>query len=302
MLKPPALEKGDKIGLIAPGETIPRKTGELGISVLSRMGWKPVHGQHVYERYGFLSGKDEQRASDIHGFVRNPAVRGIFAMAGGSNANRLLPLLDWKAIRKNPKIWYGMSDVSTLLNAVYAKTGMAAFHGMSVLHLKHHDSVTQQFMRNAFSSEPVGQAHWHKTQVVKEGKCTGRLIGGNLESVSNLLGTPYCPSWKNSLFFWEELKETNAEISRMLMNYKNAGVFDKINGMIVGKLYHCMVRDKMSISQILLDLTKEYDFPIVMNASFGHYCENMTIPIGVKSTLDTLQKQWKIIESGCRKA
>lgn len=300
MLKPPQLQDGDKIGLIAPGETIPRKTGEKGIAAMRSWGYSPVRGKYLSAKYGFLAGTDAERVADIHTFVNEPSINGIFAMAGGSNANRLLPLLDWNLIAQHPKVFYGMSDTSTLLNAIYAKTGLITFHGLSVLHLKHKDTITKAFLQKAVSSQPVGRIHWHDTIVIKEGKCTGKLIGGNLESVSNLLGTPYCPSWKKSLFFWEELKEPNAEISRILMNYKNAGVFDKINGMIVGRLYKCNIREKMSIRKILLDLTKEYDFPIIMNAPFGHFCENVTIPIGVKSVLNTEEKRWEIVESGCQ--
>ncbi len=299
MIKPFPLHQGDNIGLIAPGETIPRKTGENGITALRTWGYQPVRGKYLYAKYGFLAGRDDQRVADIHQFVKEASIKGIFAMAGGSNCNRLLPLLDWQLIKKYPKIFYGMSDVSTLLNAIHAKTGLITFHGLSVLHLKHKDAVTKAFLQKAVSSNLVGKIHWHDTKVIKEGTCRGKLIGGNLESVANLLGTPYCPSWKKSLFFLEELKETNAEISRILMNYKNAGVFDKIKGMVVGKLYNCNVREKMSMQRILLDLTKEYDFPIIMNAPFGHFCENITIPIGVKSILDTEQKKWEIVEAGC---
>lgn len=300
MIKPPALSRGEKIGLIAPGETIQKKTGEKGIAALRSWGYHPIRGKYLSAKYGFLAGTDEQRVTDIHAFVKNPPTKGIFAMAGGSNCNRLLPLLDWQLVKRYPKIFYGMSDVSTLLNAIYAKTKLITFHGLSVLHLKHQEDMTKVFLQKAVSSQPIGEIPWNDTVIIKEGICTGKLLGGNLESVANLLGTPYCPEWKNALFFWEELKEPNAEISRMLMNYKNAGVFDKIKGMVIGKLYKCSIREKMSIRQIVLDLTKEYDFPIIMNAPFGHFCENVTIPIGVNSVLDTEQKRWKIVESGCK--
>lgn len=281
------------VGLISPSESIARKAGEKGIRVLSSWGWTPVRGDKLYGRYGFLAGTDAERVKDIHQFVKDSRIEAIFAIAGGSNANRLLPLLDYALIRKNPKQFYGMSDVSTLLNAIHAKTSLITYHGPNVLHLRKGDTFTRNYLQQAFSGD-VFRVPWRQMQVLRHGRCNGHLLGGNLEAVSNLLGTPYNPLWKGALFFWEEIKETNAEISRLLMNYKNAGVFDKIKGMIIGKLYKCSIRNGMSIRRIILDLTKEYDFPIVMNAPFGHFCPNVVLPIGGRSVLDTREKRWEI--------
>lgn len=304
LLLPKRLEKGDKLGLIAPSEPvfIPERL-KCGIKKLESLGFECVMGQHARSENGYMAGTDSQRAADINDMFNNPEISGIITITGGSSANRLLPYIDYDTIRKNPKVFLGISDISVLLNAIHKKTELVTFHGPYVLFgICDMTEYNKEYFKKAFMAEqPIGDMReYAPRKVLRSGNASGPLVGGNLSSIRSLIGTEYEPYWDNAILFWEEYKTEPHVIDRMLMHLKLIGALDKINGMVSGNLTECVERKykerNSSIDEIILDHCKDYDFPILYNCDFGHNCQNATLPLGVKATIDTYNNKFSIDE------
>lgn len=315
-IKPLKLKPGDKVGIISPSEPVCFKNKlNKGIKELEKLGLKVVLGKNIFKRHGgYMAGTIRERISDLHAMFKNRRIKAIFASRGGFCANQLLPHIDFSLIRKNPKIILGFSDMSVLLNAIYAKTGLITFHGVNVeleLATDNWEKFTRNyFVKALFQSEPIGKisglTSW---KILKRGKARGRLLGGNLSVLRTLLGTEYEPDWQGAILFWEDCDETYEDLDHFLTHLKLAGIFNKINGMIIGKLHNIKkIETRSDIAKlsffsprkIILERTREYKFPIISNVSFGHNCEHITIPVGVKATIDTSKKLFSIDEAGVK--
>jgi muramoyltetrapeptide carboxypeptidase len=314
IIKPPKLKPGDKIGIISPSEpVIYRKKFLRGVETLKNMGFRVAFGKSVLKEYGaYMAGKDEERAADLNAMFRNPEIKGIFCSRGGMSANRLLGLLDWPAIKKNPKVFMGYSDITVLLNAIHKKTGLVTFHGPTVESVfsfgfsGKHKYTREYFLKALMESRPVGPVRrWREMETLKKGKARGALVGGNLSVLRTLIGTPYEPEWRGKILFWEEVTETAQYVDFCLSHLRLAGVFEKISGMVIGKLVDCDILRSdddwkkvkaLPMNKIVLELCEDYKFPIVKGAAFGHYRPMLTLPIGVKASIDTAKPVFSIDE------
>lgn len=305
MIKPPKLKPGDKIGIISPSEpVIYRKKFMRGVETLKKLGFRVVLGKSVFREYGaYMAGTDARRADDLNAMFRNPEIKGIFCSRGGMSSNRLFGLLDWSAIKKNPKVFMGYSDITVLLNAIYKKTGLVTFHGPTVESVfsfgfsGKHKYTREYFLKAVADSRPIGSVRgWRRLEILKKGKASGRLVGGNLSVLRTLVGTAYEPDWRNKILFWEEVAETAQHIDFCLAHLRLAGVFEKISGMVIGKLVNCDIlrsdddwkkTKALPMNKIILELCHDYKFPIIKGAAFGHCWPMMTLPIGAMASVDT---------------
>lgn len=317
-LKPPTLRKSDTIGIISPsGPVIFKKRFKLGIQTLKKMGFRVVLGKNVFKEYGaYMGGADKERAADLDAMFRNKKIKGIFCSRGGQTSNRLLDLIDYGAIKKNPKVFMGLSDITVLLNAIHKKTGLITFHGPNVEFgfshgLKSRNNFTAEYFSKAVMTPwPIGEIpRWKTTDILKPGRAQGRLMGGNLEVLLTLLGTKYEPDWKEKILFLEEACRTIEDVDFWLTHLRLAGVFKKISGMVIGKLSGIArlrsgddwnPKKTFSVGKIILEICKDYKFPIIKNIPFGHYYPQITIPVGVKATIDTSKKLFSIDEAGVK--
>lgn len=306
LIKPRKLSRGDKIGLICPSEPIyfPERL-EGGIKELESLGFECVLGEHARKQYKYMAGTDKERADDLNSMFSDPSIKGIITITGGSSANRILPFLDYELIKINPKIFLGISDISVLLNAIHVKTGLVTFHGPYVLFgiCEMTDYNREYFRKALMQSDPIGVVReYAPRKVLKEGNASGRLVGGNLSSIRSVIGTPYEPDWRGKILFWEEYKTEPHNIDKMFGHLKLAGVLEKINGLVSGNLTMCKEKKyegkSFEIEEIILDYCKNYDFPIMLNMDFGHNCQNVTIPLGIRGTINTHQKRFSIDENG----
>lgn len=304
MIRPPKLEKGDTIGVIAPSEAVLETRGlKKSIAILKAKGFKIKLSRNFYKKHGdYMAGTAEERVADFHQMFKDKKIKAIMCYSGGSSANQLLPLLNYRLIQKNPKIFIGYSDVSTLTNAIYQQTGLVTFHGP---HVGGGKSTGQKYtIDNLFkllmNPRPFGilkpLTKWHVLKIGKS-QAHGRLAGGNLEIIHNLIGTKFLPRyhsflqpWQKTIFFWEEINEQPHDIHQILMHYKLAGIFDRLAGMLVGKLVNCKeksYRHSLSIGEIILEVTQGYNFPIITDVDFGHINTVLTLPIGAKTIIKT---------------
>jgi len=301
------LKPEDKVGVVSPSEPIVfRNKFRSSIKELEKMGLEVILGEHVFKEYrGYLAGTVEERINDLNKMIKDRQIKAIFTSLGGFASNQLLPLINYSTLKKNPKIIIGYSDISVLLNAIYAKTKLITFHGPTLEYgIPQWKKFTKDyFYKTLFTSKPIGMIKSFKT--LKPGKASGRLIGGNLSVLRTLWGTKFSPNWRGSIFFWEDENITFEDLEHFLAHLKLVGALGKMRGMVIGKLkniykFKSKRRKANSVEQIVLEATKDYDFPIIMNVDFGHFPKQITIPIGAKATIDTFKNLFSIDESGVR--
>ncbi len=319
IIKPPKLKPGDKVGIISPSEPIIyRKKFLRGVEALKKLGFRVVLGKNILKEHGaYMAGTDVQRAADLNAMFRNPQIKAVFCGRGGMASNRLLGLIDCAAIRKNPKVFMGYSDITVLLNAIHKKTGLVTFHGPTVESVfsfgfsGKHKYTREYFLKAVADSRPIGPVRrWRGLEILKKGRASGRLVGGNLSVLRTLAGTTFEPDWRGKVLFWEEVTETAQYVDFCLAHLRLAGVFKKISGMVIGKLVDCDIlrsdddwkKEKaLPLDKVVLELCRAYKFPIIKGAAFGHYWPMLTLPIGAKASIDTSKSlPFSIDEAGVK--
>ncbi len=311
MLKPERLKSGDTIGIVAPGSWVRKSRLQKGIKYLRSLGFKIKLAPNVFEKRGYLSGTDEKRALTINHFFADKKVNAIFCARGGYGSLRILDLIDYSLIKKNPKIFLGYSDITVLHWAILKNTNLVTFHGPMVgadFDKKVSGYVQTYWQKALFSNQPIGKienpARLKKWKVLSSGKAEGILIGGNLTLISRLLGTEYQLNFKDKILFLEDLDEPSYHIDGMLAQLKLAGVFEKIKGLILGEFVRCGKKKKgvptLSLNQVFQDYFGKVKFPVIYPVACGHGREKLTLPLGVKAVLDTSRNLFAIVESGVK--
>lgn len=285
---PNRLEPGDRIGLVAPAGIIYDEAEFNRMQLeLAQFGLRTVFGDHVRDRHGYLAGTDKNRASDLNKMFENPDIDGIMAVRGGWGCARILPHLDFQLISRNPKVYCGFSDNTTLHHALMAHSGLQPFHGpngnseWTDLTKKSFESVVMKGEKASFKSNS-------DVMTLRGGKVSGTLMGGNMSILATTLGTPYQADFKDSLFFIEDIGEDTYKIDRMLSHFEQAGVFEQISGFIFGKCTDCSAgtQPTFALMEVLKHYLSRYDIPAVYNVDIGHEPDNFTIPVGAMAELD----------------
>ena len=304
MIKPRRLEVGDTIGIIAPSRPITHIKKELGVGIklLEAKGFKVKFGRNLDKKLYYSAGSAKERASDLNAMFRDKSVKVIICATGGITSNQILDLIDYEAIKKNPKIFLGYSDITTLLSSIHKKTGLIVFHGTDLCDLHTLSARASDFLFDMLMGKWEQYILPTEINVIKKGNARGRLAGGNLVLNNALLGTNYSPSFNKAIWFWEEAGECPAALDHALHQFKLSGNLDKISAMVIGFLSDCVDKkykeDNRPIEEIVLELTKGYDFPIIKVPYFGHDTSDFyTLPIGAVAEIGTMRKEFKIIES-----
>ncbi len=313
LLKPPRLESGEIVGLIAPASAPadPERIDQCAAAV-TRLGFKPKLARNVRRRAGFLAGSDRDRAGDLMSMVADPRVKAILCVRGGYGSCRILPLLDYSVIRAHPKILVGYSDITSLHCAFLAKAGVASFHGPMLNSDFLKDSLPEftrrSFLRTLTQTTPPGgicQGYHRKTvAILRPGLATGRLVGGNISILCASLGTPYQPSFKNKILFFEDVDEVPYRFDRMLTQLLNAGLLQQVAGIAIGMNHNCndpragKAREyRQTLADVFAERLLPLKVPIVTGLPFGHTRFNATLPFGARATLDARHGDLLILES-----
>jgi muramoyltetrapeptide carboxypeptidase len=313
-IHPPVLRPGDTVGLITPSTFVADPDSLLlAERTIQHFGLRLRMGTNVGKRAGYLGGSIEERLDDLHQMFRDPEVRGIFAVRGGYGSEQLLDGIDYELIRRNPKIFIGYSDITALHLAIQKKTGLVTFHGPVVL--SQFTDYTQQWFRKAlFSSEPLGKLTnppesnqlrpAHLLRTVRPGKGTGTLTGGNLTLISTTMGTPFEIETQGRVLFLEDVGEEPYRIDRMLTQLQLAGKFEGVAGVIFGECRECTPRDyqpsftsTFSLGEIIDRILGKLKVPVLSGLTVGHTPDQLTLPLGVRATLDADKGELTLEES-----
>jgi len=307
-LKPAALRRGDVIGVISPASPpSSQEKIEKGAEYLERLGYRVKFGTNVHAVRGFLAGTDEQRASDVNAMFADKDVRAIIAVRGGYGTPRLLPLIDYQLIKQNPKIFVGYSDLTALQLALYKKTGMVTFSGpmAGVEMFKGIDPFTEEhFWKMITSTKKIGAIRNPDSRPFKaigKGKASGVLIGGNLSLITSITGTPYLPSFKNSILFFEEIEEECYRFDRMMNQLALAGIFGNTKGIVVGELTdvkpHDPSKPHLTADEIIADYFSPLSKPILTGLVYGHVARKLTMPVGIRAAVDATERSFSLLEA-----
>ncbi len=302
LLKPKRLQPGSVVGIVSPaGATFVREQLNIVIDAVKALGLVPRLAPHVLERYGYLAGKDKNRAADINQFFGDSSVAAILPIRGGWGCSRMLPYLDYDRIRKNPKIVVGFSDITSLILGLNAKTNLVTFHGPNGLS-SWRTTQTECFRRILFNGETVtfknekdgGDSDRlmqvkYRVQTISSGKAKGKLIGGNLSVLSAIVGSPYLPNLNGAILFLEDLNENVYRIDRMMTQLKIAGLFDKLAGFVFGQCSDCLPDadyGSLTFEEVLWDHIKPLGIPAWSGAAIGHLENVLTLPLGLDVEID----------------
>lgn len=320
IIKPKKLRKGDTVMIVSPSNGVPEGLmGQFnnGVKFLESLGLKVKISKNALGMYFYSSGTIEERLSDIHEAFADKNVKAVIMSTGGKTANNLLDKLDFDLIKKNPKIFSGISDGTTLLNPIFSKTGLIAYHGLDLVFgfgLPMSPIVKENLIKTWFEGRG-GQLYpnpnwkgldelnknqkYKGWQCVRTGKASGRIVGGNTTCLMTLDNTEFSPNYKNSILFFEAFLPDVKELDRVFTHFRQTKVFDEINGLILGHFYGSHLTDKKQdreVRDVILEVTKNYSFPILEIGELGHNVENYILPIGCKATIDAEKKYFSIDE------
>ena len=265
------------------------------IAYLQQRGYSVKPGRHLFQRYKYLAGRDDERVADLMEAFSDGRTRAVFCARGGYGCSRLLDRLDYDKIARNPKILLGHSDTTALHLALYARLGLVGFTGaLATLDLGagSRTSFTQgSLWRTLTSTAPLGALPARSMQVLAPGRARGRLLGGCLSLLCSLLGTPFLPDFKGAILLLEDIGERPYQIDRMLNQLRLAGILSQVSGIVLGQFKDCFTGPRkacsLTLAQIVKDLARDLRIPIVAGFPYGHFRRRFVLPLGVSAILDT---------------
>lgn len=322
------LRPGDSIGFFSPSSAVTSwapKRFQKAKSFLSSKGFELVAGDLTGQSDYYRSGSIQERAAELNILIRNPKVKCIMSTIGGSNSNSILPYIDYDALRKNPKIMVGYSDVTAILLAVYSKIDLVTYYGPAlvasfgewgevaeqtfsyfhdIVSNTHHpyaienpDSWTDEYIPWEEQSAPKSLEK-NQLVTVNAGVATGRLIVGNLNTMLGIYGSEYMPAIKEGdILVIEDAMKSAAVIERSFAHLKINDVFEKLGGLVLGK--HETFDDcgsHRNPHEILVEVMGSVDFPVLAEYDCAHTHPMITLPIGVKARLDTSRQTLTMLE------
>jgi muramoyltetrapeptide carboxypeptidase len=287
IIKPKRLSPGDLLGIAAPAGPFDVQKFEKGVTALKDMGFQVLVPKDLQQPDRYLAASDTHRASLLNELFNTPDVKGIICARGGYGSMRILDLMDYDLLRKHPKVFVGFSDISVLISAINNRSGVVAFHGLLVTTLGTASARTKDSFYRALTTDQPLDIRAENPKVIRSGKARGIVSGGNLATLSHLLGTPYAPSYKQHILVLEDTGEAHYRIDRMLVQMKMAGCFHGLSGVALGSFYDCGRYE--GVCNIVKDVFEDMPIPILGGFDMGHGPENITIPMGIEATLDTGQ-------------
>ncbi len=329
MIRPRQLRPDDSIAIVSPASEIasfPRRT-RRGLDALRGMGYRPECMPHALNMHGHDAGTPQQRAADIQHAFAHERYGAVVASTGGYTSLTVLQYLDYSAIARQPKILVGHSDVTALLLAIYARTGLVTFHGPTLLPslgdaagihpqtawwfnrvLRHNEgTLTYPSGLSVYSDHEM---YWDKdddrpreyapdtgAESITGGVAEGPLIGGNLDTLLPLALTSFFPDLQGCILFIEEMAGTTSKTIRGLQALEDAGVLKCIVGLVSGRRFrYADSPEPAGVRSVLKEIGTKYGIPVLDNMPIGHTEPKLTLPIGVRARLDSQALELSLLE------
>lgn len=311
MIKPKRLRAGDTVAVIAPSSGVSAETFDRAVQKMQSLGFRTKEGANARKIDGFLAGTDAERLADLHRTFADKEIDAVFSVRGGYGASRLLPKVDYNLIRRNPKIFVGFSDITALHLAISQNTGLVTFHGAGAASInseyteKHlFDVLMNPVARYKIESSAFNQAReedTYKTRIIRAGRSSGRLVGGNLSLLAALAGTPFgLKSLRGKLLFIEDVNERPYRLDRMLTQLRQSADFRGVSGVAVGICDGCDAprgdTDTPTAADVFKERLGDLGIPVIYGLSFGHIREQFCLPVGISAEINTTDLSITLLE------
>ena len=289
LVRPERLAPGARVAVVAPSGPVPPEQLDAGLAVLRSWGFDVREAEHVRgtdPELGYLAADDKRRADDLTGAWLDNEVAAVVCARGGYGAQRIVDLVDWDALaRSRPKVLVGFSDITALHQAFAARLGLATYHGPVVTNLGVADEASRKHLRRTLTDpESATVLTPEPLDVLVPGAAEGVLVGGNLSVLAAGAGARHVMPATGSIAVLEEVGEEPYRLDRLLTQLLRSGWFDGVRGVVVGHLSGCGSEE--AVRRVLVDRLGGLGVPLVAGAPFGHETHNLTVPLGVPTTLD----------------
>ncbi len=304
-IKPNRLKKGDTVAFVTPGSFIDDEGLQKAVQNVEGLGCKVQLSKNIRAHRGFLAGTDQQRLDDLHWAFSDKKINAVWCARGGYGCGRLLTLINYGLIKRNPKIFIGFSDVTALVNTIFQQTGLITFHGpvgaseFTEYTKNHLQAVLMEEKENHIIPSPTleGSSPGHLKFNPK--KIKGELVGGNLSLLAAMAGTPYAINFKNKIAFIEDIGEKPYRIDRMLTQLRQACNLKMACGIALGDFTDCDSDEpnSLTLKETLTDRLNFKNTPVGYRFPFGHTEDHCTLPIGINVELDVEKMEIKLLGS-----
>ncbi|GIN73024.1 peptidase S66 [Bacillus sp. J14TS2] len=299
--RPLILRPGDTIGIVTLGSPLDRSIIDARINTLLDMGFTVVLGQYVYAQDGFLAGTDQERASDLMAMFENDQVKLILPTRGGVGVAGILPYLDYEIIRRHPKIITGYSDMTILLNVLYQYADLITFQSLMLIDFQLATpayNFDQFFIDTSTLTAPRLIVNPPDIPLISRvpGNVTGPIVGGNLASFVDNLGTSFEIDTRNKILFLEETHEPINKVYRYMNHLKLAGKFADCIGIVLGECTNCPIAYGQTYEDFINEFVVPLGKPLMTNLMSAHGYYKASIPIGATANLDTINNTLTILE------
>ncbi|MFC0505190.1 S66 peptidase family protein [Micromonospora costi] len=300
-----ALVPGDRVRVVSPGSAPDPALMERGTEILRGWGLEVELGEHVFARYGYLAGTDAQRLADVNAAFADPGVRGVFAARGGYGTQRIVDRMNVSALRRDPKVVVGFSDITSIHGRLWREARLVSFYGPMV---NWTDSRTgpdsaEALRRAVMTTAPItihrdpGET---AAPVMVPGKATGRLLGGCLTLISTSLGAADAPDFDGAILFFEDVDEAPYSYDRMLTELRRVGVLGRVAGVVIGQITNSVGGPgEWDASAVLKDRLYDLGVPVLGGLRLGHGNGQLTVPLGARATIDA-EAGTLTVEAGVR--
>ncbi len=285
---PPALKPGDTIGVFSPASWVEKSDIKESQALLEKRGYKVFIHPQTYERHNQSAGPHLQKTLAFQGLWQRDDIKAIWAAGGGNRAMYLLDTINFDKIRDKPKILIGFSDVTALLNATYAHTGIVTFHGPVFKNIHKYEELSH--LLNILSGKANISYPYNNAKILRPGTAKGKLVGGNLSIFQYLPETLPNEFYKGAILFLEDCNEELSRIDRMLLHLRRTGVLKNISGLLLGEFTDMPESQRpfgFKFEEVIEEVTQELQIPVIINLPFGHGKKLYSFPIGISAEINT---------------
>lgn len=301
-MRPPRLQRGDTIGIIAPSSPPNVDQLERSLAFLEHLGLQWRFGKHVHDVHGYLAGTDDARLADLHEMFADPTIQGIICAGGGYGSARYADRIDYPLIQENPKVFWGFSDITYLHNAIHRFANVVTFHGpmlASCVGKETFHPLSGKLFEQLF--EPM---ELHYTEAISpltsltSGVAEGQLVGGNLSLIVSGLGTKFEIDTKGKLLLIEDVGEEPYRVDGMLNQLRLAGKLSDATGIVIGDFSQTIPKKRkisLTLDEVLDDYFSSLQKPVVKGFKIGHCEPHFAVPLGVEARLNATERTLTIL-------
>ena len=297
MIRPEPLKKGSKVSIAATARAAHSEDLSFAVNWLTSCGYKVSFADNIDVTYNQFAGDDETRIDALQKIIDDDSVDAIWFAKGGYGSVRIIDYIDLKSLRDKPKWFIGYSD-PTVFHLVLQRQGLMSLHAAMPVGLADKSENTRVYLNSTLRREPPNYRLENKTHLSRDGEAEGELIGGNLSVIYSVIGSSSNLISNDKILFLEDVDEYLYHLDRMMMNLKRNGIFDNINGLIIGS-FNDMKDNEISFNktayEIIFDIVKSYNFPVFFGFPAGHEKDNYPLVLGEKVEMRVDKNQFKLI-------